>query len=316
MGTVNQPPRLTNLCMMEPAAFGFNAETATTNRFQQTSDGAPEAVAAVARAEFGGLVQALRAAGAQVCVVPDTPQPVKPDAVFPNNWLSLHEDGTVVLYPMRDPTRRTERREGVIDQIKQELHFVETRRIDLSTEERHERYLEGTGSLVLDREARIAYACRSPRTDAALVREWCRLMDYEPHVFDAATADGTPVYHTNVVLWIGARVAGAGLEWVSHAQRKPLAARLQRSGRTVLALTPAQLMNFAGNMLEIPVQQGRRLLAMSATAAASLDEAQQHAIAAAGCEPVIAAIPTIEMLGGGSVRCMLAEVPANSPHSA
>ncbi len=298
------------LCLVEPAAFGFNPQTATTNHFQQAaSDITATQSAAAARREFNGLVSALRAVGIPLAVTADTPQPAKPDAVFPNNWVSFHADGTVVLYPMHDPVRRAERRETVIQQVKLQLDFTERRRIDLSFEENRGRFLEGTGSLVLDHLHRIAYACRSPRTDAALLSEWARLMDYEPFLFDAATPDGVPVYHTNVLLWIGTDIAGCGLEWVARGQRDALLQRLQASGREVLALGDAQLRAFAGNMLEVPAPDGMRQLVMSARAAASLDAFQNARLRRAGCEPLVAAVPVIEQLGGGSVRCMLAEVP-------
>lgn len=303
------------LCLVEPAAFGFNAGTAATNRFQQPSGAlTPAAAAAAAREEFHGLVRALRKAGIPLAIAADTPEPPKPDAVFPNNWVSFHADGTVVLYPMHDPARRAERREAVIQQVKHQLDFVERRRFDLSGEERHGRFLEGTGSLVLDHQRRIAYACRSPRTDAGLLAEWARMMDFEPFIFDAATADGVPVYHTNVVMWLGTGIAGVGLEWVAPAQRAALADRLRAAGRGLLRLDNAQLHSFAGNMLE--VAGSRRHLLMSARAAGSLDEVQRRQIADAGIEPVVVALPVIEQLGGGSVRCMLAEVPLSAPEQA
>jgi hypothetical protein len=298
----------TRLCLVEPAAFGFNAETALTNRFQQQVD-LPAANTA-ARRESAALAATLRAAGIDLCIAPDTPLPVKPDAVFPNNWVSFHVDGTVVLYPLHSPARRAERREAVIDCVKQQLGFTESRRIDLSGEESHGRFLEGTGSLVLDHRARIAYACRSPRTDASLVREWAQLMGYEPFLFDAATPDGTPVYHTNVLLWIGANIAGLGVEWVEPAQRDALIGKLRATGKQVLRLDNAQLHCFAGNMLEVNVASGARHLVMSASASASLHAQQLAGLRDAGCLPLVSAVPTIERLGGGSVRCMLAEVPA------
>ncbi|MET0280414.1 MAG: citrulline utilization hydrolase CtlX [Steroidobacteraceae bacterium] len=297
------------LLLVEPAAFGFNAETATTNRFQQSSDRSAADVAAQARAEFHGLVAALRGAGIALAIAPDDLQPPRPDAVFPNNWVSFHRDGSVVLYPMRDPTRRAERREAVLDCVKQQLGFVETRRIDLSGQENQQRYLEGTGSLVLDHAHRIAYACRSPRTDETLVREWAALLGYEPCLFDAATHDGAAVYHTNVLLWIGAGVVGVGLEWVAPAQREALRAKLGASGRRLLLLDNQQLLHFAGNMLEVSAADGQRHLVMSASAHSALRAADLELLRAAGSQPLVAAIPTIEQLGGGSVRCMLAEVP-------
>lgn len=301
----------TGLCLVEPAAFGFNAQSALTNRFQQAPDDVTAAQAATrAREEFTGLVQCLRAADVALAIATDSPSPPKPDAVFPNNWVSFHDDGTVVLYPMHDPVRRAERREAVIDAVRTQLGFIEHRRIDLSDAELEGRFLEGTGSLVLDHRERVAYACRSPRTSEALVREWARLMDFEPFLFDAASADGVPVYHTNVLLWIGSAIAGVGLDWVAPEQREALADRLRASGRELLRLDDARLHDFAGNMLEVGDAQGGRHLVMSARAAASLDETQRAQLAAAACEPLIAAVPTIERLGGGSVRCMLAEVPA------
>jgi hypothetical protein len=297
---------VSGLLLVEPAAFGFNAETAVTNRFQQQAS-LPDATA-TARHEFAALAANLRAAGVELCVAPDTPLPAKPDAVFPNNWVSFHEDGTVVIYPMHSPLRRAERREAVVDAVKHTLGFTESRRVDLSAEEASGRFLEGTGSLVLDHQARIAYACRSPRTHESLVHEWARLMNYEPFLFDAATPDGTPVYHTNVVLWIGANVAGVGLEWIAAEQRTALLDRLQSSGKSVLPLSDAQLRAFAGNMLEITTPHQTRLV-MSASAAESLDDHQRALLLHVECQPLITAVPTIERLGGGSVRCMLAEVP-------
>lgn len=296
------------VCLVEPAAFGFNPETATTNRFQKPGALSPASASVRARIEFAGLVGALQEAGLATAIAADSPDPPKPDAVFPNNWVSFHADGTVVLYPMRDATRRAERREAVIDTAKVQLGFTESRRIDLTPEERAGRFLEGTGSLVLDHRARIAYACRSPRTDEALVREWSRLMGYEPFLFDAATADGTPVYHTNVLLWIGDGIAGVGLEWVAGAQRPALEQRLRAAGHQVMALGESQLRHFAGNMLELAGGGGRHLV-MSASAASVLTPDQHSMLADAGTQPLVAAVPTIEQLGGGSVRCMLAEVP-------
>jgi hypothetical protein len=295
--------------LVEPVAFGFNAETAATNRFQNPSHLPPAAAAAQARAEFDALVAALRGAGVAIAVAPDDATPPKPDAVFPNNWVSFHEDGTLVLYPMRDPTRRAERREAVIDAARAQLGFRETRRIDLSAAEGSGRFLEGTGSLVLDHRMRVAYACRSPRTDEQLVHEWARQLGYTPFLFDATTADGAAVYHTNVLLWFGEHVAGVGLEWVAADQRAALAEQLRASGRELLALHDNQLRHFAGNMFEVPAASGRRLV-MSAAAQQSLRPEQLEMLALAGSEPLVADVPVIERLGGGSVRCMLAEVPA------
>jgi hypothetical protein len=202
----------------------------------------------------------------------------------------------------------------VIETAKSQLGFRESRRIDLTGEEQRGRFLEGTGSLVLDHRERVAYACRSPRTDEQLVRKWARLMDYEPFLFDAATADGAPVYHTNVMLWIGEHIAGVGLDWVATRQRAALARHLRRTGRELLELTNSQLRRFVGNMLEVAAPGGRRLI-LSATASEALHLEQLRLMAALGVDPLVAPVPLIEHLGGGSVRCMVAEVPlsARSP---
>lgn len=302
-----------NVLMVLPAAFGFNAETVATNHFQRPPDGADWEASSRARSEVRAAMEALQQQGVRVCLAQDSPHPLKPDAAFPNNWVSFHEDGTVVVYPMLSPVRRLERREEIIEQVRRETGFVEKRRIDLSAEERHGRFLEGTGSLVLDHAARVAYACRSPRTSEALVNEWARQMDYEPVVFNARSPDGTPVYHTNVLMWVGRHAAAAGLGWIDPAQRDAIAARLRKrpdgSPRQLIALDTTALYSFAGNMLELPSSPDQALLAMSATAAASLTREQSALLARAGCQAVVVSLPTIESLGGGSMRCLLAEIP-------
>jgi len=296
-----------NVCLVRPASFGFNAQTAATNVFQSAEGTATAAGLAVA--EFDVLVQQLRHANIGVCVVDDSPEPPKPDAVFPNNWVSFHADGTVVLYPMLTVNRRAERRLDLIEQVCAQLGFEIRRHIDLSHFETQGRYLEGTGSLVLDHLQRIAYANRSARTDEGLVRHWCQIMDYEPLVFDAATPDGLPVYHTNVLLWIGERSAGVGLEWIAAHDRDRVLTSLQASGRSVALLPGAALQQFAGNMLELRSHSGGTVLVMSASAAAALPVATLAQLRERSDALCIAAVPTIERIGGGSVRCMLAEVP-------
>ena len=298
--------------MVRPAAFGFNAETAASNRFQSNEASDSAADAANARREFDAMVLRLREAGIRVLVVDDTPFPVKPDALFPNNWVSFHADGRAVLYPMQSPNRRRERRTDLVESVASQLGFVETLRIDLTRHETEGRFLEGTGSLVLDHGDRVAYACRSPRTDETLVQDWCRQMDYEAVVFDAATPDGSPVYHTNVLLWIGDAAIGVGSEWIAEADRARVLARLAASGRDVIELPAAALQAFAGNMLEVRCVDGDagRALLMSATAHAALDALTLERLAGATDQIVVLDVPTIERRGGGSVRCMLAEVPS------
>jgi len=298
--------------MVRPARFGYNLETAASNRFQRENP-ALGSGAERALGEFAALQTALASRGVRTCVVDDTPEPTKPDAVFPNNWVSFHDDGTIVLYPMQARNRRLERRLEVLAEVERELSFRCHHLLDLSTEEQHGRYLEGTGSLVLDRVHGVAYACRSPRTDEGLVREWARAMRYEPELFDASGPEGAPIYHTNVMLAIGTRVAVVCLAAVAPADRGRVRARLAGSGRTLLDISLVAMQSFAGNVLELrstATDKQRSVLILSTRARAAFDAQQLGALAAAVDEIVDIAIPAIETLGGGGVRCMLAEVPA------
>lgn len=297
--------------MVRPARFAFNAETAASNRFQSSDDSDTAADAASALREFDAMVATLREAGVRVLVVEDTPFPLKPDAVFPNNWVSFHADGSVVLYPMQSPNRRRERRDDLVRAVREQLGFADTRCFDLTRHESEGLFLEGTGSLVLDHDERVAYACRSPRTDESLVKAWCREMDYEAVVFDAATPDGTPVYHTNVLLWIGDAALGVGSEWIAEDDRARVLARLGASHRDLIELPGHALQAFAGNMLEVRCVDGDagRALLMSSTAHAALDAPLLERLSATTDRILVFDVPTIERRGGGSVRCMLAEVP-------
>jgi hypothetical protein len=299
--------------MVRPACFAFNLATADSNPLQQRSPLAAEVIAARAQNEFDALHRALQSEGIEVCVAADTPQPPKPDAVFPNNWVSFHADGTVVLYPMQASNRRLERRHEVLDQVCTTLGFAIRQRLDLTHHESAGRFLEGTGSLVLDHAERVAYACRSPRTDAALVGEWARLMAYEPVVFDAADLQGRPYYHTNVLMWIGSRCALACIEAIAAGDRERVSARLRASGRELIEINRTAVAAFAGNMLELASWDEAlgdcSVLAMSVTARAAVPPDSFHRLS--GCVDTVLAVPvpTIEQVGGGSVRCMLAEVP-------
>jgi len=303
--------------MIEPQAFGYNPDTARTNTFQRPdaeSGGTADSAAARAQAlaEFAKLRQALESEGVEVCAVRDTASPVKPDAVFPNNWLSFHEDGTLVLYPMESATRRPERRQDVIEAVIARLHFKVAHLLDLSYFEGEGMYLEGTGSLVLDHAGRVAYACASPRTHPALVAEWARELRYEPVVFQAADRAGVPLYHTNVLMCIGERVAIVGTEAIAASDRERVLGRLRASGRELIEIGQAEIAQFAGNMLELGTWDealgDSRVLVMSEAARRSLSPEKYARLS--GCTDALIAvpIPTIEKLGGGSVRCMLAEV--------
>ncbi len=298
------------VCLVRPAAFGYNAETAATNHLQHAATARDAAGdARRARDEFDALVTQLRAAGVRAAVLEDEPEPPRPDAVFPNNWISFHDDGIVVLYPMQSASRRRERRPETMIERARTLGFTPRHVLDLTGEEARGRFLEGTGSLVLDHVARVAYCALSPRSDAGLAREWATELRYELEAFDAATPGGASIYHTNVLLWIGERAAGVGLDWIAAKDRDRVRARLAASGRTLMVLDDAQLGAFAGNMLELRAADGRHVLVLSATAAASFDARGRALLEASTDALIVASVPTIELRGGGSVRCMLAEVP-------
>jgi hypothetical protein len=300
--------------LVRPAHFGYNPQTAASNRFQRAVPSQSSAQA-LALAEFECVSTALQGAGVRHCVLQDTPEPIKPDAVFPNNWVSFHRDGTIVLYPMQAPNRRYERRMEILEAVERELNFRPRRLLDLSAEELRGRFLEGTGSLVLDHVERVAYACRSARTAESLVHEWARAMNYEPEVFDALDRGGAPIYHTNVMLAIGSRCAILCTDVVAASDRDRVLERLRASQREVVEISLDAMRAFAGNALELraSVNMGgdasSTLLALSKRARAHLD-ARAWTQLCAGVDRVLELeIPTIESLGGGSVRCMLAEVP-------
>ena len=295
--------------MVRPIGFRSNPETAGSNAFQRPPGEAdPAAEQAAAAVEFDGLVQRLQQAGVDTVVVDDTPDPVTPDAVFPNNWVSFHADGTAVLYPMMAPSRRRERRRDILELLSQQRGFRIERVIDLSHHEREGRFLESTGSMVLDRAHRVAYACLSPRTDLELLAEAAQLLDYEPLAFVAIDADGLPIYHTNVLMCIGRDFAVLCEEAIADAaQRDAVRARLEASGHELISIGLGQLARFAGNMLELEGPGGERLLALSAQALDALEPGQREALASR-CRLLPAPIGAIEAAGGGSVRCMLAEI--------
>lgn len=299
--------------MVRPQAFGYNAETAASNTFQEPPDpGSGADSQARAREEFETLVRALTSEGVSVCAVEDSATPPKPDAVFPNNWLSFHEGGTLVLYPMQSVSRRLERRQEVIDAAVKELGFNVSHLVDLTYYEVEGKFLEGTGSLVLDNVERVAYACASPRTHPELVKQWAGELGYEPVVFQAANRAGVPLYHTNVLMCIGARMAVVGTEAIAPTDRERVLARLRVSGREIIEIGHREIEQFAGNMLELGTWDealgDSRVLVMSDAARRALS--RELFAQLSGCTDAVLAVPvpTIERLGGGSVRCMLAEV--------
>jgi len=300
--------------MVRPKHFGYNAQTAGTNRFQQpgTQDrGVSTEVAQKALREFDAFAAALAAEGVGVCVVADS-DPPKPDAVFPNNWVSFHADGTVVLYPMYAENRRAERRNEIVDAVVRETGFKVRRILDLTGHEKAGRFLEGTGSLVLDHTARVAYACRSPRTDQTVAREWAREMNYELELFTATDESGTPIYHTNVLMHVGTRIAVVALDAIAASDRGRIGERLAASAREVLPIDHAEMRAFAGNMLEVGSWDEYlgdfSILVMSETARHALATSKYKSLYASVDAVLAVPIDVIERHGGGSVRCMLAEI--------
>ena len=296
----------TDVMMIRPVRFIANEQTASSNHFQIIDGLAdPLAVQRAAVAEFDGLAKALRNAGVIVHAFDDTPEPHTPDSIFPNNWVSLHADGTAVLYPMLAENRRVERRMDLLESLSTRFHIANI--VDLTHHESQQQFLEGTGSLVLDRVHRTAYACLSPRTDLDVLGELAQRLDYEIAAFAAVDAAGLPIYHTNVLMSVGTRFAALCIECVEPTRRDAIVRRLSDTGHEVIDLSYAQMAAFAGNMLELNTPRGF-IVAMSEAARASLSEEQRRRIEAASGPIVSAAIPVIERHGGGSVRCMLAEV--------
>ncbi|NCF73266.1 MAG: amidinotransferase [Gammaproteobacteria bacterium] len=299
--------------MIRPTRFESNPMTAGSNVFQGRSTATPEEQQEAAILEFDALVDALRSARINVIVENDTPDPHTPDSIFPNNWVSFHADGRVVLYPMEAANRRTERRADIIDRLASEHGFQITDVLDLSEHEAAEHFLEGTGSMVLDRSNRIAYACLSTRTQLDPLGDFAQRMDYDVVSFDAVDRTGIPIYHTNVVMHVGEAVAVICDAAITRdEQRAAVLARLRDTGHDIVHLSYDQLDAFAGNMLELRNTEGDRVLAMSTRAWESLDAGQRSTLQA-NARIVRSPIDNIENSAGGSVRCMLAEV--HLPHS-
>jgi hypothetical protein len=323
-----EPQTARAVLMVRPAHFGSNDETAGSIFFQRAADG-PD-VGRQAQHEFDALALALARAGVRVHQFAGQRTAALPDEVFPNNWLSLHADGTAVLYPLLAPSRRRERRQDILAAlghgslrgstagtpagVGMSCGYRVDRVVDLTHLEARGRYLEGTGSLVLDRTGRVAYACLSPRTHSEALAEFSRALGYETVPFRALDAAGRAIYHTNVMLSLGTRfaaVCGAAIEDV--AQRRAVVGRLAASGREVIDLDASELVSFAGNMLELDGAHGP-VIALSAAALRALAAPKRRALERHGAL-VAADVATIERVGGGSVRCMLAEVALPSRQS-
>jgi hypothetical protein len=288
------------LLMIRPKAFGFNEQTESSNAFQQ------KIKADYALTEFDRMVTLLDSHEVSVMVLDDTNDPIKPDAVFPNNWISMHENGLLILYPMMAENRRPERRNDVVDEIKK--RFEVTTILDLSSEEINGNFLEGTGSIVFDHPHKIAYACRSPRTNETLIRFVCSKLSYTPIVFDAFDSNQKPIYHTNVLMAVADKFALLCLDAIrDDDDQEKLLDSFVRTGKKVIAISLAQMSAFAGNALEVTSRSGERYLLISKTALDALLPGQINAITQY-VELLPVPIPTIEKVGGGSVRCMVAGI--------
>jgi hypothetical protein len=293
-----------HLLMIKPVKFDFNAETAVNNSFQVNAG--DDSVQEKALREFETFIAKLRAYGIDVTVIDDTPEPHTPDSVFPNNWISFHEDGSILLYPMFAMNRRLERKQHVLDAVRQKFNVAQT--IDLSNHESKNTFLEGTGSMVLDRENKIAYACLSPRTDKNVLDDFCHQMGFQPVTFIAVDQNDQPIYHTNVMMCVADVYAVVCLDSIKNeTEKEEIIDSLAKYGKEMIEITFDQMNHFAGNMLQVNNAEGKKFLVMSSQAFHSLNSEQVSAIEY--YNPIIHSdITTIETNGGGSARCMMAEV--------
>lgn len=290
--------------MIRPVSFGYNAETAVNNAFQVRND--DQHVQQKALQEFNDFVNLLQSNGVDVTVVDDTAVPHTPDSIFPNNWVSFHHDGTLLLYPMYAVNRRAERKEHVLKTIA--AKFEVSREIDLSGYEKQDLFLEGTGSMVLDRDNRIAYACTSPRTNEEVLAAFCAQMHYKPVLFNAADGNGHAIYHTNVLMCVADRYVVICLESITAPDQQQLVSdTITGSNKKIIAITLPQMGQFAGNMLQVENNRGEKLLIMSSQAYESLTNEQINQLSTYN-RIIHSPLTTIETNGGGSARCMMAEV--------
>lgn len=304
-------PQTTNtILMVRPVNFRMNEQTAVNNYYQESVKLFPEAITPKAQQEFDAFVEKLRQVGVNVVVVNDSEDTDTPDAVFPNNWVSFHENGDVGLYPMFAENRRLERREDVLETLEEQGFLIENI-IDYTSAEDEAIFLEGTGSVVLDRVNRKAYCALSPRADEDLFIEFCEDFEYFPVVFTAnQTVDGQrkPIYHTNVMMCVGETFAVICLSCIDDKKkRKNVIKHLKDSDKEIIDITEEQLKHFAGNMLQVKGENDKRYLVMSGAAYKALTENQIAALKK-HTEILYSSLETIETCGGGSARCMMAEV--------
>jgi hypothetical protein len=291
------------ILMIRPASFGFNEQTASDNAFQHNVHS--NDIRQKVLKEFDDMVSTIRSAGIEVIVIDDTPDPPKPDAIFPNNWFCTLPGGTVATFPMYAANRRIERRSDIIDLLMHDFKITELD--DWSSHEAHQMYLEGTGSMVMDHTNKIIYACTSERTNPLLLHKFGEGIGYDVISFSAKDKNGLPLYHTNVLMCIGNGFCIACDEIIDKADVEDLINSLNKTNTQLISISYEQLLNFAGNMLQLQNTKGEYFLVMSRSAFNSLNQEQRSAIQKyTGLLSVN--ISTIETVGGGSARCMMAEI--------
>ena len=294
-----------HIFMVRPHQFESNHQTQSSNYFQNPKSYVSD-LNQLATAQFDAYVQKLKAAGINVLVIQDEPEPHTPDSIFPNNWISFHEDGAVFLYPMEAANRRQERNPKILKLIRERFDVRDV--YDFSYFESQGKYLEGTGSMVLDRENRIAYVCHSSRSDQDVMVECEQKLNYQAIWFYAEDVHGHPIYHTNVMMSVGKKLAFICLDAIRNQSEKALVIRsLENTGKRIIDISLLQMNAFAGNVLELRNEVGQAILAISQRAWMSLTAAQQQIIQQY-VSPVIADLDVIEDLGGGGARCMIAEI--------
>ncbi len=294
--------------MIRPVRFGFNAETAVDNHFQHQCQLTDAEMQARALEEFNNYVAILESKGIDVVAIDDTPEPHTPDSIFPNNWVSFHSDGTVIVYPMEAVDRREERRDDILWDIERKYGYRVKRVIDITKEEEYGRYLEATGSMVFDYVNKIIYACISKRTDPVVLNRVAKELGYKVHSFEDVDNDGVDIYHTNVIMCLGEKFALLWDDGIQNPKEKEeLLTSLEETGHEVILLTFDQIQKFAGNALELVNKEGKRFLVMASTGVESLTEDQKTRL-----EKYVELLPvpldTIEGAEGGSARCMICDI--------
>lgn len=304
------PQNTSQILMIEPIQFGYNAETALNNYFQQKTSLSSAQIQSLALAEFKAMVDLLQQHKINVISIKDAENPYTPDSIFPNNWVSFHSNGKVYLYPMYAPNRRAERRSDILEKL-QNKGFQIKEIIDCTATENENKFLEGTGSMVLDRKNKIAYAAISERTDKTLFLNFCKKTNYKAITFEAFQTVNKklePIYHTNVMLCVADQYVVICLESIKDLkQRQTIIQHFEQFNKAIITISEAQMHQFAGNMLQVKNSLNEQFLVLSASAFASLSAKQIQQLETYN-KLLVPAVPTIEKLGGGSVRCMMAEI--------